>query len=182
MALAQAGDLTAFDQLVRRHGERLFNVAYRVLGSREDAEDAVQDAFVQAWRGLDRFRQDSAFSTWLYRICVNRCLRVLAARRDHDEIPPDLVDPALAPDEAVGLHLDVRAVLATLAALPEHQRVAVALVDFAGFTYAEAAEVVDASMTAVRSRVFRGRSAILRQVTSGSDRRRGPLPKEPAHG
>lgn len=75
---ARRGGLQAFEVLVRRHETPVYRLALRMLGSEADAEDATQEAFVQAWRSLARFRGDSAFATWMYRIVTNRTLLVLA--------------------------------------------------------------------------------------------------------
>lgn len=77
---AQDGDLDAFEALVRRHQAAVYRVAFRMLRSEVDAQDATQDTFVRAWRGLERFRRESAVSTWLYSIVTRRCLGVIAAR------------------------------------------------------------------------------------------------------
>ncbi|RBL80186.1 RNA polymerase subunit sigma-70, partial [Streptomyces cavourensis] len=78
---AGEGDEEAFEVLVRRHSPAMLQLAMRLLGDRADAEDAVQDAFVSAWRKLPEFRRDAAFSTWLHRIVTNRCLNRLRSRR-----------------------------------------------------------------------------------------------------
>ena len=95
---AQAGRLDAFEELVRRHRLGTYRVALRMLGDESDAEDATQDAFVQAWRNLGRFRADGAFSTWMYRIVTNRCLNMLRARRRTEPLPTDREAPASRPD------------------------------------------------------------------------------------
>src|SRR5688572_10943747 len=78
---ARDGYLDAFEELVRHHQGRAYTIAVRMLGDAHEAEDAVQDAFVDAWRGLHRFHGDAAFGTWLYRIVVNRCLATRRRRR-----------------------------------------------------------------------------------------------------
>ncbi len=82
VAAARDGDLAAFGLLVRRHQVAVYRVALRMLGTHADAEDVAQEAFVQAWRSLARFRGDSSFGTWLYRIVTNRALNVLSAQRE----------------------------------------------------------------------------------------------------
>src|SRR5450759_5384388 len=74
VARAQSGDLNAFDGLINLHQDRVFALAYRMLGNSEDAADVQQETFIQAWRSLHRFRGDAALSTWLHRIAVNICL------------------------------------------------------------------------------------------------------------
>jgi RNA polymerase sigma-70 factor (ECF subfamily) len=78
---AAEGDESAFETLVRRHGPVLLGLAHRLLGNRADAEDAVQESLVSAWRRLPEFRRQAAFRSWMYRIVTNRCLSVLRARR-----------------------------------------------------------------------------------------------------
>ena len=95
---AQSGQLDAFEELVRRHRLATYRVALRMLGDENDAEDATQDAFVQAWRNLGGFRADAAFSTWMYRIVTNRCLNMLRARRRTEPLPDDREAPASRPD------------------------------------------------------------------------------------
>ncbi|CAM5338314.1 RNA polymerase sigma factor SigM [Streptomyces tanashiensis] len=124
-----AGDPDAFGELVRRHRDRLWAVALRTLGDREEAADAVQDALISAFRAAHTFRGQSAVTTWLHRITVNACLdraRKTASRRtspvDDTDRFEQLLDPhesAEAPVERLDLH---RELLAALAAIPEDQR------------------------------------------------------------
>src|SRR5512134_919705 len=87
---AQRGERFAFERLVENHEQRMYTLAARVLGSREDAADAVQEALVRAWLALPKFRGDARFSTWLYRIVVNSAHDVRAKRREQTlEEPPD---------------------------------------------------------------------------------------------
>ena len=157
---AAGGDLDSFDRLARRHGERLHRVAYRILGNRQDAEDAVQETLVRAWRSLGSFRADSSVSTWLQRICVNRCLSMSAQRHRHQELSDDVVDLRATPEVAAEQALDATIVRDALVDLPEDQRVAVVLCDFAGFSYSEVADITGVSLTAARSRLFRGRLSL----------------------
>src|SRR5215212_2279800 len=95
---ARAGDLDAFETLVRRHQASVYRVALRMLASDADAQDVTQDTFVRAWQALRRFREQSAVGTWLYRIVTRRSLDVLAARRHatvlDDRQPAHDGDPA----------------------------------------------------------------------------------------
>jgi len=90
---AQDGDVAAFDLLARRHGDRAYRVALRLLNNTHDAEDATQEALVSAWRALHRFRADSAFSTWLYRIVTNTALNH-ATRQRQLTVPLEQDQPA----------------------------------------------------------------------------------------
>ncbi|MGW0602464.1 RNA polymerase sigma factor SigM [Streptomyces sp. NPDC002640] len=162
------GDPDAFGELVRRHRDRLWAVALRTLGDREEAADAVQDALVSAYRSAHTFRGHSAVTTWLHRITVNACLdrlRKAATRRtspvDDTERLDQLLEPheaASAPAERNDLH---RELISALATLPPDQRAALVLVDMQGYPVAEAAGVLDVPVGTVKSRCARGRARLL---------------------
>ncbi|MFI8101534.1 RNA polymerase sigma factor SigM [Streptomyces sp. NPDC086023] len=167
-----AGDPEAFGELVRRHRDRLWAVALRTLGDREEAADAVQDALVSAYRAAHTFRGQSAVTTWLHRITVNACLdraRKVASRRtsavDDPEAFERLLEPhesAEAPAERQDLH---RELLAALNTLPAEQRAALVLVDMQGYPVAEAAQMLDVPTGTVKSRCARGRARLLPLLT-----------------
>ncbi|WP_062644852.1 RNA polymerase sigma factor SigM [Streptomyces maremycinicus] len=162
------GDPDAFGELVRRHRDRLWAVALRTLGDREEAADAVQDALVSAYRAAHTFRGQSAVTTWLHRITVNACLdraRKAASRKtspvDDTERLEQLLEPhesASAPAERNDLH---RQLLEALGTLPPDQRAALVLVDMQGYPVAEAARVLDVPTGTVKSRCARGRARLL---------------------
>jgi RNA polymerase sigma-70 factor, ECF subfamily len=150
------GDPDAFAMLVRRHRDRLWAVALRTLGDREEAADAVQDALISAFRAADRFRGDSAVTTWLHRIVVNACLdRVRRANaRPTTELPETEV---AAPERDTDTVLDVRAALTRL---PEEQRLALVLVDMQAVPVADAAAMLGVPIGTVKSRCARGRARL----------------------
>lgn len=162
------GDPDAFGELVLRHRDRLWAVALRTLGDREEAADAVQDALVSAYRAAHTFRGQSAVTTWLHRITVNACLdraRKAASRKtspvDDTERLEQLLEPhesASAPAERNDLH---RQLLDALGTLPPDQRAALVLVDMQGYPVAEAARVLDVPTGTVKSRCARGRARLL---------------------
>ncbi|MGW3746037.1 RNA polymerase sigma factor SigM [Streptomyces sp. NPDC005146] len=162
-----AGEPDAFGELVRRHRDRLWAVALRTLGDREEAADAVQDALVSAFRAAHTFRGQSAVTTWLHRITVNACLdrvRKAATRKtspvDDTERLEQLLEPhesAEAPAERQDLH---RELLAALGTLPAEQRAALVLVDMQGYPVAEAARILDVPTGTVKSRCARGRARL----------------------
>ncbi len=158
---AGEGDEGAFEVLVRRHSATLLSLATRLLGSRADAEDAVQEAFVSAWRRLPEFRGDAAFSTWMYRIVTNRCLNVLRARRptqDLAAIPePAAPEHAASPVRAAEGTAAVEALTVALTGLTPEQRACWVLRELHGLSYSEIAEVVRISEQSVRGRIFRAR-------------------------
>lgn len=159
------GDPDAFGEIVRRHRDRLWAVALRTLGDREEAADAVQDALMSAYRAAHTFRGQSAVTTWLHRITVNACLdraRKAASRKtspvDDTERLEQLLEPheeASAPAERNDLH---RQLLEALGTLPPDQRAALVLVDMQGYPVAEAARLLDVPTGTVKSRCARGRA------------------------
>jgi RNA polymerase sigma-70 factor (ECF subfamily) len=166
------GDHEAFGELVRRHRDRLWAVALRTLGDREEAADAVQDALVSAYRAAHTFRGRSAVTTWLHRITVNACLdraRKAASRRtspvEDAERLEQLLEPhesASAPAERNDVHRELFQALATL---PADQRAALVLVDMQGYPVAEAARILDVPVGTVKSRCARGRARLLPLLT-----------------
>ncbi|MBN0043289.1 RNA polymerase sigma factor SigM [Streptomyces actuosus] len=166
------GDPEAFGEIVRRHRDRLWAVALRTLGDREEAADAVQDALVSAYRAAHTFRGQSAVTTWLHRITVNACLdraRKAASRKtspvDDTERLELLLEPhesASAPAERNDLH---RQLLEALGTLPPDQRSALVLVDMQGYPVAEAARILDVPTGTVKSRCARGRARLLPLLT-----------------
>ncbi|MFF7608725.1 RNA polymerase sigma factor SigM [Streptomyces parvulus] len=183
----------AFGELVRRHRDRLWAVALRTLGDREEAADAVQDALVSAYRAAHTFRGQAAVTTWLHRITVNACLdraRKAASRKtapvDDTERLEQLLEPhesAAAPAERNDLY---RQLVKALDTLPSDQRAALVLVDMQGYPVAEAARILDVPTGTIKSRCARGRARLLPQVThlrpdgggeerkSGTERNRTP--------
>lgn len=158
---SRAGDLEAYDHLVGAHQDRIYHVAFRITGNREDAWDAAQDAFVRAYQGLRSFRGEAGFGTWLHRIAVNAALdivrrrpRTVSSDPDPQWTAPD--DPA---DQAVRADVQ-RRVQSAIAALPPEQRTAVALRDLQGCSYEEIARILQVPLGTVRSRIARGREAL----------------------
>ncbi|MFJ3137246.1 RNA polymerase sigma factor SigM [Streptomyces sp. NPDC102359] len=166
------GDAEAFGEIVRRHRDRLWAVALRTLGDREEAADAVQDALVSAYRAAHTFRGQSAVTTWLHRITVNACLdraRKAASRKtapvDDAERLEQLLEPhesASVPAERNDLH---RQLIEAMGTLPPDQRAALVLVDMQGYPVAEAARILDVPTGTIKSRCARGRARLLPLLT-----------------
>ena len=161
------GDPGAFGRLVTRHERRIYGLCLRILGNREDAEDATQEAFVAALRKASSFRRAAAFSTWLYRIAVNAATDQ-ARRRGRARLAgldPEDAGLAVAPggelDEVVAATVTVQAALAQI---PEEFRVAVVLCDLYRLPYADAAQILEVPVGTVKSRVFRGRAALAERL------------------
>lgn len=157
---AQEGDTRAFEELARRHQAALYRLAVRVLGDRADAEDALQEALLDAWRRIGRFRADSAFSTWMYRVVTNRCLAMLRRRRP---IPVEQPDTTPAPDDpqrAAEVDAEIAALGAALRELGDDQRVCWVLRELEGLSYAQIAQITGATEQAVRGRIHRARTRL----------------------
>jgi RNA polymerase sigma-70 factor (ECF subfamily) len=162
---AQRGDQFAFERLVERHQHRLFTLAARVLGSPDDAADAVQEALLRAWLALPRFRSGSLFSTWLYRICVNAAHDQRSRRRAE---PADLEDVTADPRDRFLERELSGALQAALNDLDEANRIAVVLYDVLGCSYAEIAEITSVPEGTVKSRIYRGRVELARTLGTGA--------------
>jgi RNA polymerase sigma-70 factor (ECF subfamily) len=161
---AQRGDQTAFAELVERHQRQLFTLAVRERGSTADAEDAVQEALIRAWKALPRFRAQASFSTWVYRICLNAIHDQRARSARGSGVPLEAVVEPADPRDAIlesELSSDLRQ---ALAGLDETYRTAVILYDVLGRSYTEISEVLDVPEGTVKSRIFRGRSELARRL------------------
>jgi len=158
---ARRGDQEAFAAVIRHYDPGLRALAYRLLEDRDLMDDALQEAYVKAFRGLPRFRGQAKLGTWLYRIVYNACLDELKRPTRRQDVPCEDVHDAPAPwtdpGEAVARRGDLAEALARLA--PE-ERAAVILVDAQGFDYREAARVLDVPEGTIGSRLSRARASL----------------------
>jgi RNA polymerase sigma-70 factor (ECF subfamily) len=179
----QKGDRAAFDLLFTRYQHKIFGLVSRFIRDPEEIEDVVQEAFIKAYRALPRFRGDSAFYTWLYRIAINTAKNHLVARSRR---PPDVdVDAEDAefmdggdslresenPENALARDQLEAAIDDAIRNLPDDLRSAVTLREFDGLSYEQIAEVMDCPVGTVRSRIFRAREAIDQRISPLVDRR-----------
>jgi RNA polymerase sigma-70 factor (ECF subfamily) len=172
----QKGDKGAFDLLVLKYEHKIVNLVMRYVRDPETALDISQEAFIKAYRALPRFRGDSAFYTWLYRIAVNTAKNHLAAQRRRPmDIELDLQDPEqyglhaklkeTDTPESVSLGHELQEILErAIQALPEDLRTAIVLRELDGMSYEEIAQTMDCPVGTVRSRIFRARDAIGKKV------------------
>jgi RNA polymerase sigma-70 factor (ECF subfamily) len=158
---ARQGDHRAFADLLHRHDAGLRALAYRLTGDRTLMDDALQEAYVKAYKALPRFRGESGIGTWLYRIVYNSCIDLLRRTKEVLPLTPGTVVVGPSVEAGVVARLDVGAALQSLSA--EHRSVLV-LVDALGFDYGDAAEVLDVPVGTVRSRLARARIAMRRRL------------------
>jgi RNA polymerase sigma-70 factor (ECF subfamily) len=179
----QNGDRQAFVELMQRHERRVYNVAYRMLGRVEEARDVTQDAFLSCYRNLDRFRGDSAFTTWLHRIAVNACYDLMRKRVPAASLDEQLSEPAPAPDHAdqASLAADVQRALLTV---PQDYRAVLVLFELHDLSVDQIASTLEIPVGTVKSRLHRGRAALGRALSGGSPESSAPAsghsPGEPS--
>jgi RNA polymerase sigma-70 factor (ECF subfamily) len=163
LALVQEGSQSAFDELVQRHTERFYRLAYRYVQNRETAEDLVQDAFVRLWENPASWRPDrnSKFTTWFYRIVMNLSLDWQKKKRPlplDEEMP--LIDERETADEAMIKVQEQRLLEKEIAALPERQRTALNLCFDEGLSNQEAAETMGVNLKALQSLIMRAKTTL----------------------
>lgn len=208
LSRAQSGDQQAFAQLTDGYRQELELHCYRILGSTQDAEDALQETFLGAWQALANFEERASIRTWLYRIATNRCLNMLRAASRRPEVvssrntalteptrvvevvwlepyPDDLLDGL--PDESPGpdARYETResvslAFITVLQLLPPRQRVALVLRDVLGYRASEAAEMIEATEASVESTLKRARVALHDRLADAKDREPPPAPNSAA--
>lgn len=167
---AKAGDLSAFEELVKRYDRNVFRIAQHITQNREDAEDVVQDAFLKAFENLEQFHEQSKFYTWLVRIAVNEALMKLRRRRtgkmvsldediktEEDTMPREIADWSPNPEQMYKQG-ELRDILGkTIQGLPPSFRTVFVLRDVEGLSTEETAEALELSVPAVKSRLLRAR-------------------------
>jgi len=168
----QKGDKTAFDLLVLKYQHKIIKLVSRYVREQSDAQDIAQESFIKAYRALPRFRGDSAFYTWLYRIATNTAKNYLATQqRRNSEIGIDAdemgsreiefgLDDISTPDNLLVKDEVERTVFDAIESLPDELRTAITLREFDGLSYDEIAEVMECPVGTVRSRIFRAREAV----------------------
>ncbi len=177
VARARDGDRSAFARLVDRHSVSVFNLTLRIVGNREDAEEAAQDVFVRAYRNLGRFRGDARFSTWLYRIAVNVSLSSarrsrrdlsttsLSGSEDEEEgLPVQLPDPSANPEERFEQAEFREQVRNMVAALPPIYSAVISMYHIQSRSYDEIAEALELPIGTVKARLFRARAALRKLI------------------
>ena len=176
----QAGEKAAFDRLVLKHKDRLFNLCYWFLGDYQEANDSAQEAFIRAYRSLNKFRSESTFSTWLYRIAVTTCKNRLKSleyrlrkkmvwldgpgKSEGSNPPIDIEDESHSP--VIELERKERMALIRKAvdSLPSEQKTVVVLRDIDGLSYEEIASIAGLNLGTVKSRLARARLGLRKRI------------------
>src|ERR1700752_1363919 len=183
---ARAGDMEAYEKLVRQYDRQVFRIAQHITQNREDAEDVVQDAFLKAYEKLDQFQGNSKFYTWLVRIAVNESLMRLRKRRtgkmvsidedidtDEGSVPRDLADWAPDPEQNYTQSELAEILRKTIKGLPPGFRVVFVLRDVEGLSTEETAETLGLSIPAVKSRLLRARLQLRERLSRYFRRKKG---------
>ena len=177
----QAGDKRAFDLLVLKYQHKIISLVGRYVKDHHEAMDVSQEAFIKAYRALANFRGDSQFYTWLYRIAINTAKNYLVARNRRppdvdveaneygDYGSADIMADVDTPENLMARDQLQDKVFATLEKLPDDLRTALTLREFEGMTYEQIAQVMDCPVGTVRSRIFRARDAIDKEVAKLMD-------------
>jgi RNA polymerase sigma-70 factor (ECF subfamily) len=169
----QSGDLTAFDKLVLKHKDRLFNMVYWFLGDYNEANDCAQETFIKAFKSIKKFRFESAFSTWLYRIAVNTCKNRIkssayrwkkrtvsletSSGSKNDKPLSEIVNDSPTPVMALEKKERMIQIQTAIHSLPEEQNQVVVMRDIQGLSYQDISDITGLNLGTVKSRLARGR-------------------------
>jgi RNA polymerase sigma-70 factor (ECF subfamily) len=176
-AVCSREDRFAFDRLVAKYQDKIFNLCFRFMGNYHDANDCAQDAFVKAYRSLKKFKFQSAFSTWLYRIAVNTCKNKLDSlpyrfgkvmvrlQRDNADDPPiEIKDESRSPEVEFERAERSKHIQKAINALPGDQTSVVVLRDVEGLSYDEISEITGYNLGTVKSKLFRAREELRKKL------------------
>ncbi|WP_243109359.1 RNA polymerase sigma factor [Anaerophilus nitritogenes] len=177
---SQQGHIESFENLIKNYQKLAFNIAYRMLGNIEDAKDATQDAFLKAYKNIDQFKEESTFSTWLYKIVTNTCLDVLRKKKkikiysydqnietEKGKVLREIADEENTPEKIVEKNEIQKHMQQAIDSLSEHHRSVIILRDIQGFSYEEIAKILNCSKGTVKSRINRARQALKKIIKSG---------------
>jgi RNA polymerase sigma-70 factor (ECF subfamily) len=166
------GDHPAFENMVLKYQDRVFNLCYRLLGNRDEAEESAQEVFIKVYRALKGFRFKSSFYTWLYRIVINNCknriksveyrsaksrVSIDSGHENSGNTVTDIVDHGLMPDKALEQKEKMEMIQGALNSLPPDQKTVVVLCDIEGLSYDEIADITKTRLGTVKSKISRAR-------------------------
>lgn len=170
---SKSGDVEAFEQLIFDYQKKAYNIALRIMGNQEDAKDMCQEAFIRIFKSIEGFKEQSSFSTWMYRIITNVCLDEIRKKKKNDAVSMDntfetqegelhfeLSSDEDTPEEAYIRAEKKQAILKAINELNEEYKTAIVLRDVQGFSYEEIAGILCCSIGTVKSRINRGRNIL----------------------
>jgi RNA polymerase sigma-70 factor (ECF subfamily) len=170
---SKRGDVESFEILIKSYQTLAYNIAFRMLGNIEDANDATQDALVKVFKSIQSFQGQSSFSTWLYRIVTNTCLDELRKRKRQKvysyhnpvemkdgEMERDVVDPSSNTEEILEKREEIKSIQDAIQALPEQHKTVIILRDIKGLSYEQISEILDCPHGTIKSRISRARLAL----------------------
>jgi RNA polymerase sigma-70 factor (ECF subfamily) len=169
-----SNDESAFEELFRRYEQKIFNLVYRYIGPYPETEELTQDVFVKVYKSAQTFKGKSKFSTWIYRIAVNTCLNYKKKKRlaveSLDESGTQLANDLVAPNSTTPEELFKRArkmaiIQQAIDSLPPNQKVTFILSKYEGFSYTEISEIINTSISAVESLLFRAKQQLKKELT-----------------
>lgn len=163
----------AYRQLVKEYGKRVFNMCYYILHDKIDAEDATQEVFISVYTSISAFREEAKFSTWIYRLTLNKChekLRYDSRKKRKGEmvsieLQAQLKDQNLSPENTLISKEEIDALFYAINLLPENQRIAYTLCNMNELTYVEISESMNLSISAVESLIFRAKKNLKKTLT-----------------
>lgn len=169
------GNREAFNVLFSNYRNQVVNIAYGMLSDREDAYDAAQEVFVRVFRSIESFKEESSFTTWLYRITTNVCSDILRKRQKGSNVVSlnrmadenndmDIKDEAPTPEESMELSERQRAVREAISELREEYRTVITLCDIEGMSYDEISQILKIPSGTVKSRINRARNALKKNL------------------
>lgn len=162
---AQRGNAGAFEELYRRHVDKVYGLCLRMTGNQAEAEDCAQEAFIQAWRKLDKFRGDSAFGTWMHRVAVNSVLgRIRKSKREHDRI--QAVSDVTPPPESIGDTSGLRDLEAAVNKLPSGARHVFVLHAVYGYSHQEAGDMLGIATGTSKAQLHRAKRLLQQQLNT----------------
>lgn len=177
IADAVSGDIASFEQLIKQYNRYVYNIAYRMMGNEEDAKDMAQEALIKAYKNINRFKQESSFSTWLYRIVINVCKDELRKKQNKtlsldQEISDSTTGIEIIEDERKNVnpvivyeqHELKKEIYNALNTLSEEAKSIVVLKDIMGYSYQEIGEILEIPIGTVRSRLSRSRQSLKTQL------------------
>jgi RNA polymerase sigma-70 factor (ECF subfamily) len=170
---SRRGEREAFDRLVLRYQRDVYRLCYRFVNNHEDANDLAQEVFLRAWRAIPRFRGQSSFATWLYRIGVNACLNFRALRRPQTlELPEAVADPVPGAEARLETDDEARRVREAVERLPEKQRATLILKVYHELTHEEVAEILGSTVGTVKANLFHALGNLRRLAAGAGEMRR----------